>query len=83
MYAQLIDDVAAKTLASASTLGKKGSKAAKGVKKADAAKALGKAIGEKAVALKVKAVVFDRGGFGFKGRVKALADGAREAGLKF
>lgn len=82
MYAQLIDDVAAKTLASASTLGKKGAKA-KPVKKADAAKALGAAIAEKALALKVKAVVFDRGGFGFKGRVKALADGAREAGLKF
>ncbi len=76
MYAQLIDDAAQKTLASASSAEMKG-------KKADAAKAVGKAIAEKAMALKVKAVVFDRGGFGFRGRVKALADGAREAGLKF
>ncbi|MBX4209141.1 50S ribosomal protein L18 [Candidatus Parcubacteria bacterium] len=84
MYAQLIDDANAKTLASASTLPKKAAKASKkGVKKVDAAAALGKAIAEKALALKVKSVVFDRGGFGFKGRVKALADGAREGGLKF
>jgi large subunit ribosomal protein L18 len=78
MYAQLIDDDAAKTLASASTMDTK-----KGAKKVDAAFALGKVIGEKALALKVKEVVFDRGGFGYKGRVKALAEGAREAGLKF
>jgi large subunit ribosomal protein L18 len=84
MYAQLIDDVTSKTLASASTLPKKAAKAAKkGVKKVDSAKALGMALAEKALALKIKAVVFDRGGFGFKGRVKALADGAREGGLKF
>jgi large subunit ribosomal protein L18 len=78
MYVQLIDDNAAKTLASASTLDVK-----KGTKKVDAAFAIGKTIGEKALALKVKEVVFDRGGFGYKGRVKALAEGAREAGLKF
>ncbi len=84
MYAQLIDDDAAKTLAAVSTLPKKAVKAAKrGVKKVDAAKELGKAIAEKALALKIKGVVFDRGGFGFKGRVKALAEGAREGGLKF
>lgn len=84
MYAQLIDDVAAKTLASASTLTKKAAKATKkGVKKVDAAKALGQAIAEKALGLKIKTVVFDRGGFGYKGRVKALADGAREGGLTF
>ena len=76
MYAQLIDDEAAKTLASASSLDVKG-------KKSEAAAKVGKAIAEKAAALKVKAVVFDRGGFGYKGRVKALADGAREGGLKF
>lgn len=77
MYAQLIDDTAAQTLASASSLdAKKG-------KKTDTAFAVGKAIAEKALALKIKSVVFDRGGFGYKGRVKALAEGAREAGLKF
>jgi len=76
MYAQLIDDEAAKTLASASSAKLKG-------KKSEAAAKVGKAIAEKAVALKIKAVVFDRGGFGYKGRVKALADSAREAGLKF
>lgn len=76
IYAQLIDDAAKKTIASASSVDVKG-------KKADAAAAVGKAIAEKALALKVSGVVFDRGGFGYKGRVKALADGAREAGLKF
>ncbi|HVU06587.1 MAG TPA: 50S ribosomal protein L18 [Candidatus Paceibacterota bacterium] len=82
MYAQLIDDAAAKTIASATShTGKKAK--AKSAKKVDAAFAVGKAIAEKAVALKVKAVVFDRGGFGFKGRVAALAAGAREGGLKF
>ena len=84
MYAQLIDDAAGKTLASAtSAVGKKAANAAKGGKKVDAATAVGKAIAAKAVALKVTRVVFDRGGFGYKGRVKALADGAREGGLKF
>ena len=72
MYAQLINDEKAVTIA-----------AAKGAKSVKSAAAIGKAIAEKAAALKVKTVVFDRGGFGFKGRVKALADGAREAGLKF
>lgn len=79
MYAQVIDDVAGKTLASASSAGAKGSKGAKSV---SAAK-VGKDIAEKASALKIVEVVFDRGGFGYKGRVKALADGAREGGLKF
>lgn len=77
-YAQLIDDTASKTLASASSLETK-----KGSKKVDAAFAVGKAIAEKAIAMKIKSIVFDRGGFGFKGRVKSLADGAREAGLTF
>jgi large subunit ribosomal protein L18 len=84
MYAQLIDDENAKTLVSASSLeGKKAGKAKKGAKKVDAATAVGKAIAEKALAMKITSVVFDRGGFGYKGRVKALADGAREGGLKF
>lgn len=84
MYAQLIDDESSKTLAQASSnAGKKAIKAKKGAKKVDAATAVGKAIAEKAAALKIKTVVFDRGGFGYKGRVKALAEGAREGGLKF
>jgi large subunit ribosomal protein L18 len=77
MYAQLIDDSAAKTIAAAS------SKEVKGTKKVDGAKLVGKSIAEKAKAIKVETVVFDRGGFAYKGRVKALADAAREAGLKF
>ena len=76
MYAQLIDDTNAKTLASASSGRMKG-------KKVEIAGKVGKAIAEKAAALKITKVVFDRGGFGFKGRVKALAEGAREGGLKF
>ena len=76
MYAQLIDDVAAKTLASVSSLEVKG-------KKSEAAAKIGKTIAEKAAALKITKVVFDRGGFGYKGRVKALAEGSREGGLKF
>lgn len=78
MYAQLIDDDKAKTLASASSLEGK-----KSIKKGAAAAAVGKAIAEKALAMKIEKVVFDRGGFGYRGRVKALADGAREGGLKF
>lgn len=76
MYAQLIDDDSARTLAAASSQEIKG-------KKGEAAFAVGKAIAEKGKAIKITAVVFDRGGFGFRGRVKQLADGAREGGLKF
>ncbi|MDP1624821.1 MAG: 50S ribosomal protein L18 [bacterium] len=76
MYAQLIDDDANKTLASASSVETKS-------KKAEAAFKVGQEIAKKALALKVSSVVFDRGGFGYKGRVKSLADGAREGGLKF
>lgn len=77
MYAQLIDDVSGKTLASASTL--KGS----GNGNKEAAKAIGKLIGEKATAMKIESIVFDRSGYVYHGRVQAVADGAREAGLKF
>jgi len=76
MYAQLIDDTAGKTLASASSLDIKG-------KKMEAAIKVGKTIAEKAGALKITKIVFDRGGFAYKGRIKALADSAREGGLKF
>ena len=77
MYAQLIDDVTGKTLASASTLKISGNG------NREAAKAVGKEIAEKATALKIENVVFDRGGYVYHGRVQAIADGAREAGLKF
>ena len=81
IYAQVIDDEAGRTLAAASTLDKdvKGSTGAT----ADAAASVGKRIAERASAAGVKAVVFDRGGFLFHGRVKALADAAREGGLEF
>ncbi len=77
MYAQVIDDVAGKTLVSASTLG--GS--AQGNVKS--AKEVGKIIAEKALAADIKEVVFDRGGCIYHGRIKALAESAREGGLVF
>ena len=80
IYAQLIDDAAGRTLASASTL-TKGSKGP-GATTEDAAK-VGAALAEAAKKAGVTAVVFDRGGFLFHGRVKALADAAREGGLEF
>lgn len=76
IYAQLIDDDAGKTLAMASTKGLKGNKT-------EAAKAAGLALAKAAEGNKIVAVVFDRGGFIYTGRVKALAEGAREGGLKF
>jgi len=78
IYAQLIDDVKGVTLASSSSLELK-------LKKNDmeAAKAVGKDIAEKAKKAKIKAVVFDRGGYLYHGRVKALAEAARENGLEF
>ena len=81
IYAQVIDDTAGTTLASASTLDKefKGKSAAS----KDGAAEVGKAIAERARKAGVSAVVFDRGGFLFHGRVKALADAAREGGLEF
>lgn len=78
IYAQLIDDNAGKTLAFASSLEAK----SKG-KKTDAAKEVGKMLAGKALAKKIKAVKFDRGGFAYHGRIKALAEGAREGGLEF
>jgi large subunit ribosomal protein L18 len=81
IYAQVIDDAAGKTLASASTL----EKDARGVSGAniDAATAVGKRVAEVALKVGVTKVVFDRGGFLYHGRVKALAEAAREAGLEF
>ena len=79
IYAQVIDDVQGRTVASASSKGKGASKAT-GVK---AATLVGQSIAKKAVEKGVSQVVFDRGGRPYHGRVKALADAAREAGLKF
>ncbi len=79
IYAQVIDDVSGSTLASASSLDK-GFGANGG--NADAAAKVGKAVAERALAKGIKKVVFDRGGFVYHGRVKALADGAREGGLE-
>jgi len=78
VYAQLIDDASSRTLAAVSTVNLKTKK--NGV--AEAAQ-VGKAIADKAKAAGVSAVVFDRGGFLYHGRIKALADAAREAGLEF
>ena len=78
IYAQIIDDAAGKTVAAASTLGAKGSGA-----NVDAAKKVGSDIAAAAKKAGVTTVVFDRGGFLFHGRVKALADAAREGGLEF
>ena len=81
IYAQVIDDVAGRTLAAASTV-----EEAAGVEKGsnrDAAATVGRLIAERAKAAGVDAVVFDRGGYLYHGRVKALADAAREAGLTF
>ena len=79
IYAQLINDENAKVLMSVSD---KDIKTKKGEKKSDAAKEVGKLIAKQAIESKVS-VVFDRGGFVFHGRVKAVAEGAREGGLKF
>jgi len=86
IYVQLIDDMNGVTLASASTV--EGKKAAKNDKKKTggnvaSAKAIGKAIAERAKEKGLKKVVFDRGGYLYHGRIKALADAAREAGLEF
>lgn len=80
VYAQLIDDVSGRTLAAASTLDKE--VGAKGANQEAAAK-VGSAVAKRAKDAKIENVVFDRGGFKFHGKVKALADAAREAGLEF
>ena len=81
IYCQLIDDVNGVTLAAASSAEK--DIAAQKVAKIEKAKLAGQSIAKKATALSITSVVFDRGGFLYHGRVKALADAAREAGLKF
>ena len=81
IYAQVIDDVAGNTLVSANSLDKNLKLTYGG--NAAAAKAVGEAVAKKAIAACIEEVVFDRGGYIYHGRVAALAEGAREAGLKF
>lgn len=83
IYAQVIDDEAGCTLAAASSIDHELREQLKGLKKAEQARLVGKLVAERAMSKGVSAVVFDRGGFRYMGRVKSLADGAREAGLKF
>ena len=81
IYAQVIDDATGKTLASASTLSAE-LKDGKG-KKSELAKEVGKLVAKKCVEKQIEAVVFDRNGFNYHGRIAAVAEGAREGGLKF
>jgi len=83
IYAQLIDDVAGATLASASSIDGELRATLKSGANADAARAVGEAIGRRAIEAGITEVVFDRGGRLYHGRVAALAEGARDAGLKF
>ena len=83
MYAQIIDDTVGKTLVSASTLQKDVKAELEKTNNVAAAAYLGTVIGKKAVEAGIKEVVFDRGGFIYHGKVQALADAAREAGLEF
>jgi large subunit ribosomal protein L18 len=83
LYAQIVDDLAGKTLVSASTKSKELSGKLKSGGNVAAAKLVGELLGQKAKAANVSAVSFDRNGYRYHGRVKALADAARAAGLKF
>ncbi|MDE0724385.1 MAG: 50S ribosomal protein L18 [Alphaproteobacteria bacterium] len=83
IYAQVIDDAKGATLVSASTVDKKLSKSVKKGSTVEAAKVVGAEIGKRAKEAGVKEVFFDRGSFRYQGRIKALADAAREAGLNF
>ncbi len=81
IYAQVIDDLAGKTLAAASSLSKEF--AGKTMTKTEQAHKVGKVLAERAKEAGVESIVFDRGGYLYHGRVKSLAEGAREGGLKF
>ncbi|MGE5399829.1 MAG: 50S ribosomal protein L18 [Ignavibacteriales bacterium] len=84
IYVQLIDDQTGNTLVSASTLSKEIAEELKNAKgKTDKSKIVGKLAAKKALEKNINSVVFDRNGYRYHGRIKALADGAREAGLKF
>jgi large subunit ribosomal protein L18 len=83
IYAQIIDDESGHTLVCASTLEKELRDQIKGLSKTEQAAAIGKLIAQRALEKGIKTVVFDRGGYKYHGRVKALADASREAGLEF
>lgn len=83
IYAQVIDDTAGHTLAAASTVDRELREKVEGKNKTEAAKLVGELVARRAREAGVTQVVFDRGGYRFHGRVKALADGAREGGLNF
>ncbi|TLY46391.1 MAG: 50S ribosomal protein L18 [Nitrospirae bacterium] len=83
LYAQVIDDTTGRTLLSASTLDKELKGTVKNGGNATAAVAVGRLVAERALKANVTAVVFDRGGYKYHGRIKALAEAAREKGLKF
>jgi len=83
IYAQIVDDTQGRTLAAASTAEKDVRKELKNAGNVEASKVVGKTIAERARAKGIEAVVFDRGGYLYHGRIKAVAEAAREAGLKF
>jgi large subunit ribosomal protein L18 len=83
IYVQVIDDQSGRTLLSASTVDRDLREKMQGLKKAEQAKLVGQTVAERAKEKGIGAVVFDRGGYRYIGRIKALADGAREAGLQF
>jgi len=83
IYAQIIDDEKGVTLASASTIAKKGSKKTKSTSNMEAAKKIGGEIAKRAIEVGIKKVVFDRGGKVYHGKISALADAARAGGLEF
>ncbi len=83
IYAQVIDDSIGQTLAAASSLEKTVRESSEAKNKLNAANAVGKIVGQRALEKGVKKIVFDRNGFLYHGRIKAVSEGAREAGLKF
>jgi large subunit ribosomal protein L18 len=83
IYAQVINDETGSTLVAASTVDKVGRTMTAGKSKIEQAKVIGQLVAERALKTGIKQVVFDRGGFIYRGRVKALADASREAGLEF
>ena len=83
IYAQIINDDEGRTLVAASTASSEFPKATEHLKKTEAAKVVGTMVADRALAVKIETVVFDRGGYPFHGRIKALATAARDRGLKF
>jgi len=83
IYAQVIDDHSGHTLVAASSVDNELRKKMEGLNKTEQAKLVGQTVAERAKSKGITAVIFDRGGFRYMGRIKALADGARESGLQF